>query len=256
MAIPRCIPVLLLQNGALVKTVQFQNPKYIGDPLNAVRIFNEKEVDELVFLDIDASAKGTPIPFKLLKELAEECFMPLSFGGGIKTIEDIRQIIKIGIEKVILGTEAVEDPIFLKQAISEFGSSSICVALDITKAASGEYLLWTRSGTKTTDFDPVVFAQKLDELGVGELLIHSIDRDGTRNGYDLELIAKIREMVNIPIIACGGAGTIEDMCEVIRSGANAAAAGSLFVFHGKHRAVLISYPDKTSLLRIYSSISK
>lgn len=256
MALPRCIPVLLLQNGALVKTVQFQNSRYIGDPLNAVRIFNEKGVDELVFLDIDASVKGTPIPFKLLKEIAEECFMPLSFGGGIKTIDDIRQIIQIGIEKVIIGSEVFENPEFLKQAVSEFGSSSICVSLDVKRTPSGEYRLWTKSGTKSTDLNPIDFAQELDQLGVGELFIHSIDHEGTRSGYDLELIRSIHEVVKIPVIASGGAGTVDHLCEAIGIGASAVAAGSLFIFHGKHQAVLISYPDQASLKRIYSGISK
>lgn len=255
MALPRCIPVLLLQNGALVKTVQFQNPKYIGDPLNAVRIFNEKEVDELVFLDLDASVKGTPIPFQLLEEISGECFMPLSYGGGIKTIEDIRRIIQIGIEKVIIGTEAVENPGFVKQAVNEFGSSSICVSLDIQKDTFG-YRLYTRSGTNLMQEDPVEYAQKLEELGVGELLIHSIDREGMRNGYDLDLIRKLRQVLKIPIIASGGAGTLEHLCEGVENGASAVAAGSMFVFHGKHQAVLISYPDQAALKRIYSSIRR
>lgn len=256
MALPRCIPVLLLQDGALVKTVQFQNPKYIGDPLNAVRIFNEKEVDELVFLDLDASVKGTPIPIRLLEEIAGECFMPLSFGGGIKTIEDIRQIIQIGIEKVIIGTEAVENPEFVKQAVTEFGSSSICVSLDIQKKMSGEYELYTRSGTKRIFQDPIEYAKVLEQLGVGEILLHSIDREGTGIGFDLELIRAIRQAVKIPIIISGGAGTMEHLCEGVENGASAVAAGSMFVFHGKHRAVLISYPNQASLKRIYSSIQR
>nr|WP_294858263.1 AglZ/HisF2 family acetamidino modification protein [uncultured Fluviicola sp.] len=256
MALPRCIPVLLLQNGGLVKTVQFKNPKYVGDPLNAIRIFNEKEVDELVFLDIDASVKGTSIQLKLLKEIAEECFMPLAYGGGIKTIEDIRQVIQIGIEKVIIGSEILENPEFLNQAIREFGSSSICVSLDIEKTAPGEYRIYTRSGTKATGMDPVDFAQKLDQSGVGELFIYSIDRDGTRKGYDLDLIRAIRKAVKIPVIACGGAGSIDDLCQAVEAGASAVAAGSLFVFHGKHQAVLISYPDKQALKRIYSTIQR
>jgi imidazole glycerol-phosphate synthase subunit HisF len=256
MALPRCIPVLLLQNGALVKTVQFQNSRYIGDPLNAIRIFNEKEVDELVFLDIDASVKGTPIPFGLLKEIAEECFMPLSYGGGIKTIEDIRKIIQIGIEKVIIGSEVFENPEFLKRAVSEFGSSSICVSLDVRKTPSGDYRLYSKSGTKATDLDLSDFSRKLDQMGVGEILIHSIDREGTRIGYDLELIQLIREVVKIPLIISGGAGTIAHLCQAIETGATGVAAGSMFVFHGKHQAVLISYPDQATLKRIYSSISK
>ncbi|WP_343634408.1 AglZ/HisF2 family acetamidino modification protein [Fluviicola sp.] len=256
MALPRCIPVLLLQNGALVKTVQFRNPKYIGDPLNAIRIFNEKEVDELVFLDLDASVKGTPVQIRLLEEISGECFMPLSYGGGIKTIEDIRQIIQIGIEKVIIGTEAVENPQFVKQAVTEFGSSSICVSLDVQKNNSGEYRLYTRSATKLIDLDPLEYAQKLEQLGVGELLIHSIDREGTRSGYDLELIKAIRRAVKIPVVVSGGAGNLEDLCRGVEAGASAVAAGTMFVFHGKHDAVLISYPDQAALKRIYSSIQR
>lgn len=255
MALPRCIPVLLLQGGALVKTVRFQNPRYIGDPLNAVRIFNEKEVDELVFLDLDASVKGTSIPFQLLEEISGECFMPLSYGGGIKTMEDIRRIIQIGIEKVIIGTEAVENPEFVKQAVAEFGSSTICVSLDIQKTATG-YQLYTRSGTKLIQKDPIGFAQELEKLGVGELLIHSIDREGMRNGYDLDLIRSLRKALKIPIIASGGAGTLDDLCQGVEAGASAVAAGSMFVFHGKHQAVLISYPDQNALKRIYSSIQR
>lgn len=256
MALPRCIPVLLLQNGALVKTVQFQNPKYIGDPLNAIRIFNEKEVDELVFLDLDASVKGTPIPIHLLKEVAEECFMPLSYGGGIKTIEDIRQIIQIGIEKVIIGTEAIENPAFVTQAVAEFGSSSICVSLDIQRNMNGEYCLYTRSGTRSIQQDPISCAQNLEQLGVGELFIHSIDREGMQTGFDLDLVKMIRQNVKIPIIISGGAGTLEHLCEGVEYGASAVAAGSMFVFHGKHQAVLISYPDSAALKRIYSRIQR
>ena len=255
MALPRCIPVLLLQNGALVKTVQFQSPKYIGDPLNAVRIFNEKEVDELVFLNLDASIKGTSIPFQLLEEISGECFMPLAYGGGLKTMEDIRRIIQIGIEKVIIGTEAVENPEFVKQAVVEFGSSTVCVSLDIQKIATG-YQLYTRSGTKLMPKDPIDFAQELEKLGVGELLIHSIDREGMGDGYDLDLIQSLRKALKIPIIASGGAATLEHLCEGIRNGASAVAAGSMFVFHGRHRAVLISYPDQPALKRIYSSIQR
>lgn len=255
MALPRCIPVLLLQGGALVKTVRFQNPRYIGDPLNAVRIFNEKEVDELVFLDLDASVKGTSIPFQLLEEISGECFMPLSYGGGIKTMEDIRRIIQIGIEKVIIGTEAVENPAFVKQAVVEFGSSTICVSLDIQKTAIG-YQLYTRSGTKLIQKDPIDFAQELEKLGVGELLVHSIDREGMQNGYDLDLVRTLRKVVKIPIIASGGAGTLEHLCEGVQNGASAVAAGSMFVFYGRHQAVLISYPDQTALKRIYSSIQR
>ena len=209
----------------------------------------------MVFLDLDASVKGTPIPFQLLEEISGECFMPLSYGGGIKTMEDIRRIIQIGIEKVIIGTEAVEKPAFVKQAVAEFGSSTVCVSLDIQKAATG-YQLYTRSGTKRVQEDPIDVAKGLERLGVGELLIHSIDREGTQNGYDLDLIRTLRKAVKIPIIASGGAATLEHLCEGVQNGASAVAAGSMFVFHGRHQAVLISYPDPTALKRIYSSIQR
>lgn len=252
MAIPRVIPALLLKNAGLVKTTQFKDPKYIGDPLNAVKIFNEKEVDELIFLDILATTENRNISLDFLANIAEECFMPLAYGGGIKTIEEIRAILKVGVEKVIINTQAVENPDFISSAVKKYGSSTICVSIDVKKNFWGKYEIYTHAGQKKTGLDPLTFALKMDAIGVGELMINSIDRDGTMKGYDLELIKKITEVVSMPVIACGGAASIEDVDKVIHeAGASAAAAGSMFVFHGKHRAVLISYPEQEQLKEIF-----
>lgn len=252
MAIPRVIPVLLLKNAGLVKTVQFKDPKYIGDPLNAVKIFNEKEVDELIFLDILATPENRPIPLEFLKEVAEECFMPLAYGGGIKTLEDIRAILKIGIEKVIINSQLYKDLDFIREAVYQFGSSTIAVSLDVKKNFWGKYELFSEGGRTNTKKDPVEFAKQLDSIGVGEIMINSIDRDGTMKGYDLDLISKMSAAVQVPVIACGGASTVEDFDRAInQSGAAAVAAGSMFVFHGKHRAVLITYPDQKELKHIF-----
>ncbi len=253
MAIPRVIPVLLLKNAGLVKTVQFKDPKYVGDPLNAVKIFNDKEVDELIFLDTLATPENRPIALDLLKEIAEECFMPLSYGGGIKTIDDIRAILKIGIEKVIINSQLYKDLDFLKEAIYQFGSSTIVVSLDVKKNFWGKYELYSNGGKVNTKKDPIEFAKELDAMGVGEIMINSIDRDGTMKGFDLELISKMTAVVQVPVIASGGAGSVDDIDKAInQAGASAVAAGSLFVFHGKHRAVLISYPEQSILKQLFS----
>ncbi len=255
MAIPRVIPVLLLKNEGLVKTVQFKDPKYLGDPLNAVRIFNEKEVDELIFLDILSTPENRPIPLGFLKEVAEECFMPLAYGGGIKTLEDIRAVLKIGIEKVIINSQLYKDLDFIREAVVQFGSSTIAVSLDVKKNFRGKYELFSEGGKTNTGKDPVEFAKQLDDIGVGEIMLNSIDRDGTMKGYDLDLISKMSAAVQVPVIACGGAATIDDFDKAInRAGASAVAAGSMFVFHGKHRAVLISYPEQDDLKHIFSGI--
>lgn len=252
MAIPRVIPVLLLRNNGLVKTEQFKDPKYVGDPLNAVKIFNEKEVDELIFLDILATPENRKPPLEFLKQVAEECFMPLSYGGGITSVDEIRDILKVGVEKVILNTQAVEQPDLVKNAVERYGSSTICVSIDVKKNFWGKYEIFTRGGKHNTKLDPVKFALQMDEAGAGELMINSIDRDGTMKGYDSELIKKITSVVGMPVIACGGAGTTAHFSEAINeSGAAAVAAGSMFVFHGKHRAVLISYPSQQELKQLF-----
>lgn len=252
MSLPRVIPVLLLRNKGLVKSVQFENHRYVGDPMNAVKVFNEKEVDELIFLDIDASKENREPPYQYLSEIASECFMPLAYGGGVKSIEQIKRLIKSGIEKIIINTSGLHDPMFLKQACNIFGSSTIVAAIDIKRNFFGRHQVFSHAGLKIRESDPIKYAISLQESGVGELFINNVDLDGTMKGYDITLIKKITEAIDIPIIACGGAGNLEDIFKVIReSNVSAAAAGSLFVFYGKHKAVLITYPEYHLLTNFY-----
>lgn len=244
------MPCLLLRGSALVKTIQFRNPSYVGDPVNAIRIFNEKEVDELIFLDITATVENKPPPFDIIAEIADECFMPVTYGGGIRTVEDIKQIFGLGIEKVAINTRAVEDPLFIRVAADSFGSQSIVVSIDVRKG-SGDYEVCTRGGQKATGQDPVSFVSTVEAMGAGEILLNSIDRDGTMQGYDIDLIKRVAEATVLPVIACGGAGKVDHLGEAVhRGGASAAAAGSMVVYHGKNRAVLISFPSRTDLLRV------
>lgn len=240
----RVIPCLLLKDEGLVKTKKFKDPKYLGDPINIVKIFNEKEVDELVFLDITATLDNRKPNFELLSEIASECFMPLGYGGGITTLEEIRQLFFIGIEKVILNTIAIKNPLFIKDAAKQFGNQSIVVSIDVKKNIWGKYEVFGTSGEQKTKLDIVQYAKEVEEMGAGEIIINSIDRDGTMDGYDIDLIRKVSTAVNIPIVACGGAGQLKDFALAVdEGGASAVGAGSMFVFQGKHRAVLISYPS-------------
>ncbi|MBX9853813.1 MAG: AglZ/HisF2 family acetamidino modification protein [Cytophagaceae bacterium] len=242
----RVIPVLLAKNKGLVKTIQFKNPTYVGDPINAVKIFNEKEVDELILLNIDASREQKSPDLAFIKSIASECFMPLCYGGGIKTIDDIRNILKAGVEKVSINTTALSNPLFIKEASTLFGSSTIVVSIDYKKNWMGKYMLVAAG--KTFNIHPVDFAKKMEEMGAGELLINAVNRDGTMSGYHLELIKTIAQSVSIPVIACGGAGSIADFKDaIIQANISAVAAGSMFVFKGKHRAVLINYPSQEIL---------
>lgn len=243
----RVIPCLLLENEALVKTVNFKDPTYIGDPINAIRIFNEKGVDELVVLDRTATPHGKKPPMELLAKIAKECFMPLAYGGGIRSIEEIREILGLGIEKVVINSYAAENPSFIEQAAEAFGSQSVVVSMDARREASGAYRLFTHGGARATGLDPVDFSREAAKRGAGEIFLNSIDRDGTMSGYDLELIEKVSRAVPIPVVACGGAGTIADFKHAVDAGASAAAAASMFVFYGKNRAVLINYPDEKEL---------
>jgi imidazole glycerol-phosphate synthase subunit HisF len=253
MAIPRVIPVLLLRNKGLVKTVKFKDQKYIGDPFNAVKIFNEKEVDELIFLDIDASKEKRQPPYEYLKEIASECFMPLGYGGAVGSIDQIRKLIQSGIEKVIINHSALQNPDFVRAAADAFGSSTIVGAIDVKRNLFGDYKVYSHVKKSALDISPLAHAQNLQKLGVGELFINSVDNDGMMKGYDLVLVGKITDAVDVPVIACGGAGAIEDIEKVISEGhASAAAAGSMFVFHGKHKAVLITYPEYKLLNGIFS----
>lgn len=250
---PRLIPCLLVQNNGLVKTTKFGDPKYVGDPINAVRIFNEKVVDELVVLDIDATVQQREPNYKLIANLANECRMPLSYGGGVTSPEQIDRIISLGVEKVSVSAAAVADPNLISKAASHVGSQSIVAVLDVKKTGLlRRYEVVTHNGSNRTGRDPVEFAKHLQESGAGEIVINSVDLDGTMQGYDLDLISKIREQIHVPMTVLGGAGNLNDISSLWQSqGLIGAAAGSLFVFKGKYRAVLINYPnisEKTAVL--------
>lgn len=254
MAIPRVIPVLLLRNKGLVKTVKFKDQKYVGDPINAVKIFNEKGVDELCFLDIDATREGREPQYDYLKEIATECFMPLSYGGGIRSIEQMRRLIQSGIEKVVVNTLALEEPETVRAAADSFGSSTIVGAIDVKRSLFGGYQVYSHVKKALLGIDPVSYAVDLAQLGVGEIFLNSVDRDGMLMGYDHELVKRITQAVDVPVIACGGCSSIDDIDKVVNdSQASAAAAGSFFVFHGRHRAVLITYPDYSVLEQIFKA---
>jgi cyclase len=251
----RIIPVLLLKNGGLYKGVRFKDHKYVGDPINAVKIFNEKEVDELVFLDITASLEKRTPNFALLKDIASECFMPLAYGGGINSLDIIRETLRTGIEKVILNTSAVINPQLVNEAARYFGSSTIVVSIDVKKSFLGKQQVFINSGHEKTNLDPIDWAKKLESLGVGEIIINSIDRDGTLSGYDNELVKHITQAVAVPVIAAGGGKDLEDYAKVCTVyGASAASAGASFVFHGKHKAVLITYPSQAEIKNAFLSI--
>ena len=246
---PRIIPVLLLKQSALVKSIKFKDHRYIGDPINAVKIFNEMKADELMFLDIEASRNGRLISLDFVKNVGEEAFMPFAVGGGIRSVADIRSVIRAGAEKVVINTWAALKPDFIKEASETFGSSAIVVCIDVKKRPLRGQLTFIMGGAKATGFRPVEFAQLMEQKGAGELVVQSIDKDGTMDGYDVELIKSVSKSVHIPVVALGGAGAEQDLREAFRDGhANALAAGSLFVYQGKKRGVLISYPGKNKAI--------
>lgn len=242
---PRIIPCLLVKNKGLVKTVRFSDPKYVGDPINAVRIFNEKEVDELIVLDIDATAQNREPDYALIKNLAAECRMPLCYGGGVKTADQVVKIINLGVEKVALSSAVAANPSLVKEIAETVGSQSVVVVLDVKKSGFfGKYEVFTHNGKKGTGKNPVEFAQQLEALGVGEIVVNAIDHDGVMKGYDWVLAEKIREAVHVPLTILGGAGSLADMKSLVQKlGIVGAAAGSLFVFKGIYKAVLINYPS-------------
>jgi cyclase len=250
----RVIPCLLLSNGGLVKTREFKNGVYVGDPINAIRIFNEKEVDELVLLDIRASLENRGPNYDLLKEIASECFMPLAYGGGIASIDQIRAVLRLGIEKVILNTALNRDPNFVREAVAIFGSQAITASIDVRRKLFGRREVMTLAGTEATGLEPVDAARKAEELGVGEILLTSINAEGSMGGYEIELLAEVCQSVNIPVIASGGAGKLDDFRAAVREGcASAVSAGSFFIFHGPHRAVLITYPSYRALCDVFKA---
>lgn len=253
----RIIPSLLLRNGLFVKTIQFNSAKHISEPIYAIKIFNDYEVDELIIVEIDASRNNnSPIhnkemPLDLISKISDESCMPITYGGGISSLQDMKNLFRAGIEKVALNTNAINNPELIRTAAQEFGNQSIVVSIDVKKDATGRYTVYTNCGSHNTNLNPIVCALQMEKMGAGELIIHSIDRDGTMMGYDIPLVTSITSSINIPVIALGGAGKKEDLSEILyQGGAQAAAAGSMFVYFGKKRAVLINYPDRDEIKEI------
>ncbi len=245
MFLSRVIPVLLLKNNGLVKTKKFKNEKYIGDPINALRIFNEKEVDEIIFLDINASKVGVPPDFEILQNISSECFMPLAYGGGISTLEHVNKIFRIGVEKIIFNTAALDNIEFVSDVIKSVGSQSVIISIDIKKTLFGKYSIYSHKKGKCLNIDLLDYLKKINEIEVGEVFINSVNRDGMMQGYDIELLKLLSKNLKMPVVACGGAGNINHLKEGLEEGeAHAVAAGSMFVYHGVHNAVLINYLDK------------
>lgn len=243
---PRIIPCLLIHEGGLVKTVNFRNPKYIGDPINAVRIFNEKEADELIVLDIDATETSREPNYTVIGHLAAECRMPLCYGGGVRSVQQAKTIIRLGVEKVSISAAAVENLELIREIAREVGNQSVVVTLDVRKRPDDlDYDVWTHNGKRNTRRSVFEMATKAEEAGAGEIVINSIGEDGVMKGYDLTLAERIRGSVHVPISLLGGAGSLKDIEALFRScGVVGAAAGSLFVFKGPYRAVLINYPNR------------
>ncbi len=251
---PRIIPCLLIHEKGLVKTVNFKNHKYVGDPINAVRIFNEKESDELMVLDIDASVNNTEPDYQIIEKLASECRMPLCYGGGIKNVEQAQRIFSLGVEKVALSSAAIENPELVSKIAERVGTQSAVVVLDVKKKLLGGYEIYTHNGKKGTGKNPFEMARLFQEMGAGEIVINSIDQDGVMKGFDFDLVEKIRKEITLPLTVIGGAGSIDDIGKLINKfGIIGASAGSLFVFKGVYKAVLINYPNpdvKDDLIRL------
>jgi cyclase len=239
----RLIPCILMSDGALVKTTKFKDPVYVGDPINTVRIFNEKEVDELVILDISTRQLNRQPDFDLIQKIAAEAFMPVAYGGGIRSVEDASRILSSGVEKIVLNQAAIHNPGLLSEIASKFGSQSVVVSVDVKKNWFGQYKLFNfTKAAQVEALSPLEFALFCETLGAGEIFLNAVDRDGTQKGYDLELITLFLSQLKVPLVPCGGAGNLGDFKAVYDAGCNAAAAGSFFVFQGPHRAVLVSYP--------------
>lgn len=249
---PRVIPVLLLQNRSLVKTERFKNERYIGDPINAVKIFNDLEADELVFLDILASKEKRTISTEFVEDVGSEANMPFAVGGGIRTLEDIGRVTSAGAEKVVICTSAAQTPDFIEQASRNFGASTITVCMDVKSRFLKGERVWTHGGSRSTHYSPVDFARLMEDNGAGELIVQSIDHDGRMSGYDIQLIKEVSEAVSIPVVALGGAGSPDDLKMARQEGfASSVGAGSLFVFHGPRRGVLINYPPQSEIRTIF-----
>lgn len=245
----RIIPVLLLNKGGLYKTVKFQKPQYVGDPINTVKIFNEKEADELILLDYTASKEKRSIDFKKIAEIAGEAFMPMAYGGGIRCFEDAQRVFDAGFEKVVLNSVLFHDLNLSEKIAAVYGAQAVVGAFDVKKNLFGNYKVYKQSGTQKTGQNPSSWAKSLEQSGVGEVLVNSIDQDGTWNGYDTELISIVAHAVKVPMIACGGAGNSKDFEEAIHAGASAVAAGSMFVYQKKGMGVLINFPTGLKLTK-------
>jgi len=253
----RVIPVLLIKNGGLVKSIKFKNHNYIGDPINAVKIFNEKEVDEIVILDIDASKNNREPNIGMIEEIASEAFMPLAYGGGITKVEQVKTLIHAGVEKVVLNTAALKNPDLISQSAKIAGNQSVVVSVDVKKNLFGKYQIYSETINSASKMNLVDFIRKMEDSGAGEIFLNSVDRDGTYKGYDIELINQVANITNIPVIASGGASTVDDFRLAVSEGkASAVAAGSMFVYHGNLRGILINYPTQQMLVeKFYSKIT-
>lgn len=249
---PRIIPVLLLTESGVVKTTRFSGARYVGDPLNALRVFNDKEVDEIIIVDIEAWKHGRGPDFDRVSELAGECFMPLGYGGGITNVDQIRRLLRSGVEKILLNTAIHKNPDIISRAADAAGSQSVVVSLDFKRNWMGKPRVYVAGGTVDTGVDPVEWARIAASKGAGEIVVNSIARDGTRSGYDLEMIQLVTQSLAIPVVALGGADSLDHMAQAVAVGADAAAAGSLFVFHGKHQAVLITYPTPAQIQHAFN----
>lgn len=248
----RVIPCLLLRNRGLVKTLQFRDPKYVGDPINAVKIFNEKEVDELVLLDIAASLRGVSPDEELLADIVSEAFMPIAYGGGIRSVEQARRLARLGIEKVIVNSAALGDPEIVSAIADQLGTSSTVVSIDVSRDWFGRARVYDSVARRRLLLDPVEHARAMAARGAGEIFLNAVSRDGTGNGLDIDLVQAVSAAVAVPVIACGGVGTLAHLREGADAGAAAVAAGSMFVYMGPHRAVMINYPDYGALERLFA----
>lgn len=248
----RVIPCLLLRNGGLVKTLKFADPKYVGDPINAIRIFNDKEVDELMVLDITASKEKKEPNYDLIEQFASECFMPLCYGGGVKTVEQAKRIFALGVEKICLQTSALDDLSLVTALSAQFGNQSILVSIDVKKDWLGKIKLYSSATGKTISKPWTEFLQEAVKAGAGEIVLNAVDRDGTLQGMDINLIQQASKSISVPLIAVGGAGSLQDIKAAVDAGASAVSAGAFFVFQGPHRAVLITYPKYKELEQLFN----
>lgn len=255
MFLPRIIPILLLKGKGLVKTVKFKEPRYIGDPINAVKIFNDLKADELVFLDITASIERRTISLDVVRDISEEAFMPFAVGGGIKSLSMVENILETGCEKVVINSALSSDTNFIKDVVSHFGAQSLVISIDVRKNFLGKYEIYTHSGTIKSKLKLDETVQMAVNLGAGEILINSIDLDGLMRGYDLKLVKLVSEIAECPTVACGGAGSYQDLADgYYEGGAHSLAAGSMFVYHGPRNAVLINYPSKEEIMNLFKEI--